>query len=92
MQQIKFEWDENKNQNNIKIRDIDFNIVKNFDFQSALIIEDIRYDYGEKRYSAIGYITSFLYVLIFSYRNNAIRVISLRRANKKERIKYYEKK
>jgi uncharacterized DUF497 family protein len=45
---------------------------------------DDRYDYGEIRYRAYGYIDGAAYCLTFTSRNELVRPISLRRAHAKE--------
>ena len=86
---MEIEYDLAKNEKNIKERGLSFKLVNDFDFDSALIVEDGRHDYGEPRYLALGYIGSHLHVLVFTPRDAALRVISLRKANPKE-IKKYE--
>jgi uncharacterized DUF497 family protein len=85
---IEIEFDLIKSNQNIKSRGIDFNSANHFQWNSALIIEDTRKDYGEKRYSTIGFIKDRLHVMIFTPKETAIRVISLRKANKREITKY----
>ncbi len=86
---IEIEYDPTKNQQNIKDRGLSFNLAINFDWDTAIMVEDTRKDYGEPRYSAIGFIESRLHVLVFTPRNEAIRVISLRKANDRE-VKRYD--
>lgn len=88
---MKIEFDPEKNNKNIIERDLSFERVKEFDFNTALFEIDDRRDYGEVRIIALGYIAERLHVLIFTKRES-IRVISLRRANKKERLRYENKK
>jgi uncharacterized DUF497 family protein len=45
---------------------------------------DDRYDYGEVRYRAYGFIDGVAYCLAFTTRNGQVRPISLRRAHAKE--------
>jgi len=59
-----------------------------FEWEGALVLEDNRKDYGETRYCALGYIDLRLYHIVVTYRNDIIRVISLRKANKRE-VKIY---
>ncbi len=40
--------------------------------------EDDRMDYGETRYCALGYIDTRLYHVVFTYRDEKVRVISLK--------------
>jgi len=49
---------------------------------------DDRYDYGEIRYRAYGYIDGAAYCLTFTSRNELVRPISLRRAHAKEMRRY----
>ncbi len=85
---IEIEYNPKKNQQNIKERGISFDTANNFEWDSALVIEDTRKDYGEPRYSAIGFIDNRLHVLVFTPRDEAIRVISLRKANNREVTRY----
>ncbi|PIE72106.1 MAG: hypothetical protein CSA20_09455 [Deltaproteobacteria bacterium] len=85
---VKVEYDPNKNQRNIEQRGLSFEMVKNFEFDTALVWKDDRQDYGEIRYCALGYIGLCLHQLVFTFRNNSIRVISLRKANKREVNRY----
>ena len=85
---MKIEYDEAKNQNNINDRGISFELANDFDFSSALIVKDTRKDYQESRFFSLGYIARRLYALVFTPRNESIRVISLRKANSREVKKY----
>ena len=62
-----------------------------FEWESAIETIDDRSDYNEERWVALGFIDNRLHVLIYSLRGNNIRLISLRKANNRER-KYYEEK
>ena len=85
-----YEWDEQKRAANKARHRVDFLVVVDFDWDSALVAPDDRYDYGEERYVSIGPINGRLHVLIFTRRDAAVRVISLRKANERE-VKQYEK-
>ena len=61
-----------------------------FEFETAHIQTDTRYDYGEVRYVAIGLIDGRLHVLCFTETPDGIRVISLRKANDRE-VKHHAK-
>ncbi|MBF0230717.1 MAG: BrnT family toxin [Desulfamplus sp.] len=82
---MKFEWDENKNQLNIKNHKIDFNdVVKMFN-KPMLVFLDDRADYDEDRYIGIGFLKSFIAFIVFMEKiDNTIRIISARKANKHE--------
>jgi uncharacterized protein len=64
--------------------------VEGFEFDTALVIIDDRRDYGEVRYRALGMIDHRLHALVFTGRTGKTRVISLRRANDRERRNYAE--
>ena len=61
-----------------------------FEWGEAVIWVDERYEYGEARMCAIGYVGLRLYVAVFVDRGEARRVISLRKANDKEVKRYAE--
>ena len=86
---MKITYDQKKQQRNIAERDLSFDLVAQIDWQSALIKEDNRFDYGETRYIAHGLINNRLYVAVFTQTPEGIRIISFRKANKRE-VKNYE--
>jgi uncharacterized DUF497 family protein len=82
------EFDAAKSERNARERGLPFSLVAAFDFDSALIVKDLRRDYGEVRYRAIGQMSDVVAVVVFTMREDAVRVISLRLANTKERLRY----
>jgi|GEM_PF-709612 len=58
------------------------------DFVAVASIEDDRFDYNETRIRAYGFIDGVAHALVFTFRGQAIRVISLRRAREKEMRRY----
>jgi uncharacterized DUF497 family protein len=62
------------------------------DLDEFTIVEDDRFDYGEPRYRAYGYIEGAAYCLVFTIRNERYRPISLRRAHAKEMRRYAPQK
>ncbi len=85
---VKTRFDLKKNLRNIADRSLPFELVDSFEWDTALIAQDTRKDYGEHRYITIGLIDEVLYVIVFTPRNDRPHVISLRRANLRERRKY----
>lgn len=90
---MKFEWDENKNQANIKKHRLDFEFAK-WAFNDDEGIKKInRIVDGEVRYQLIAQIEGIVIVLvIFTMRDENYRIISARRSSKKEREVYNAKK
>ena len=85
---MRFEFDPAKNERNIKERGISFASSAEFDWTTALVLRSDRT--GEARYMAVGEIEGRLHVLVYTKRGQALRIISLRRANSRE-VKRYQK-
>jgi uncharacterized DUF497 family protein len=82
-------FDPAKNAANIRERGLSFSLVQDeFDWGSALIGEDTRKDYGERRYEALGYVGSRLHVVVYAAAADSVRVISFRKANRREVTRY----
>jgi len=82
-------FDPDKNKRNIEERGLDFNNAIHLDLNDALVWEDTRNDYAETRYIALGPIDNRVFILCFTIVNNhEMRVISFRKANKREVAKY----
>ncbi len=88
---MNYVWDLQKAASNFEKHGIYFaDAVGVFEDEQALSIEDIT-DYGEERFVSVGmdYLGRILTV-VFTYRNDEIRIISARKATKKERLAYEE--
>ena len=85
-----FEWDESKNNINRAKHKIDFmDAVQVFFDEHRTSKIDSRHDYGESRYQVIGMSNERVLFVVYTERSeNTIRVISARKANKKERAAY----
>ena len=58
------------------------------DLEIAVVIEDDRFEYGEARYRAFGFIDARPHCLVFTAKEGDVRAISLRRAHWKEFNRY----
>jgi uncharacterized DUF497 family protein len=93
---LKFEWDADKAQRNLKKHGISFELASEaFRDPMALVVQD-RFENDEFRWKTIGYVREVLLVLVahtVSYELNSevIRIISARRADKRERKAYEQK-
>ncbi len=83
-----FAWDENKRQANITKHGVDFTDAALILADDPLIWKDSREEYGEQRCIAIGERNDLHYVVVFTPRDGACRIISARRANARERKRY----
>ena len=88
---MEYEWDEAKAKANLARHKVDFSDATEFDWETAIETYDDRSDYGEDRWIALGFIRDKLYVLVYTLRSDKIRIISLRKAKKRER-NFYEAK
>jgi len=85
---VEITYDPRKNERNIRERGLSFELAAKFDLGSAVFYADRRRDYGENRTLALGLIGDALFALVFTMRAGTLRVISLRKANRKERNRY----
>ncbi|WP_422023704.1 BrnT family toxin [Pyruvatibacter mobilis] len=85
---MEFEWDDAKAAANLAKHGVAFDEILDFRWDRAILLEDTRRDYGEPRYIALGPIASRIYVVVFTRRSPAIRLISLRKANRREVASY----
>ena len=83
---IEYEWDEGKDKANIAAGRLGFASVADFEWETALIIPSPRS--GESRWAAIGYIGNRLHYVVYTTRQDRIRIISLRRASRQEERLY----
>ena len=82
------DFDPTKSARNERERGIAFERFGDMDFETAIAIEDTRKDYGERRLRVLGTIDGKLHAAVITPRGETIRVISLRRANKREELAY----
>ena len=88
---MEITYDRTKNTENTNIRNLSFEQVVDFDFETANFTIDKRKNYGEIRRCAIGYLGNRLHALVFTETLKGIRVISFRKANKREVANYEQK-
>ena len=86
---LAYEWDEAKRRSNITKHGVDFNAMRAFDWGGAIVQRDD--DHDEQRWIATGFIDLRLYVVVYTEPGeNRIRIISLRKASKREEISYVQ--
>ena len=86
---MELEWDEEKRQKALIERGVDFADVDRFEPESLQTFEDLRFDYGETRFNTYGYLDGALCTYCWTQRGSRTRIISMRKANDRER-KIYE--
>lgn len=85
---MRYTYHPSKNERNLAERGIPFSLAEELDWSTALVVEDTRKLYPERRFQVLGFIGERLHMLVFTPRDGAVHVISLRRANKRERNRY----
>lgn len=85
---MRITFDPKKNADNIRERQLSFDEVSKFEWSNAVILEDVRKDYGERRFRVFGYMEERLYAVVFTPREDAVHVISFRKANSREVKRY----
>ena len=92
MNQISFEWDQEKNKSNIKKHGISFEeAVTVFADESAILFDDPEHSESEERFLLLGMSESArICIVCHCYRASdmVIRIISARKATKKEKSRY----
>ncbi|EGG93057.1 hypothetical protein IMCC1989_1782 [gamma proteobacterium IMCC1989] len=86
---MKIEYNQAKNQANIEERGLSFDDVVLLDWDTALIAQDMR-SHDEQRFIALASLGGRLHVACYTWRGEVRRVISFRKANKRE-VAIYEK-
>lgn len=85
---MQIEFDREKRSTTLKVRGLDMARATEVFAGPTMTVEDGRRNYGEVRYITIGYLEASMVVLVWTHRNNRLRVISMRKANERERRLY----
>jgi hypothetical protein len=86
---IRFEWDDAKNDRCVGERGFGFaDILPAFLDPNRRVERDGRRDYGEERFRLYGRVAGRLFVIAYTRRETATRIISARKANARERDRY----
>lgn len=87
---MNFEWDQGKSDTCFDDRGFDFEYAASaFADPHRIIRQDKRYSYSEDRYQLIGRVGKCLFMLVYTPRQDVIRIISARKANARE-ARHYE--
>lgn len=87
---MRFDWDENKAESNFRQHGITFDdAVTIFADPYLLFTEDVKHSEEEEREWGIGEAENgLIIVVVFTVRGDTFRIISARKATKKERFQY----
>jgi hypothetical protein len=86
---MRFAWDEAKRRENLRKHGIDFIGIEAVFAGLTVTMLDDRFDYGEKRFTTLGVLEDRVVVVAHTERRSVIRVISVRKASKREQQRYF---
>jgi len=87
---MHFEWDEQKNQVNIRKHGLDFADALAVFAGVTFTFEDDRFDYEEQRFITLGMLAGKVIVIAHTERDDKVRIISMRKATKYEQKLYFQ--
>ena len=85
---MPIEYDPTKRSATLQGRGLDMARAGDVFDGATLTVEDDRRDYGEDRFITIGFIDDAMAVPVWTPRDGVQRIISMRRANERERRLY----
>ena len=86
-----FEWDEDKNQENIAKHGLKFEDAEHVFNGATFTFEDTRYDYSEPRFITFGLLHERMIVIAHTPRGETTCIISMRKGNKREQKTYSQR-
>lgn len=86
---MRITFDPAKNDRNVTERGLSFDLASELEWSTALTVEDTRRNYGELRLRVLALLNGRLHAIVVTPREDELRIISFRKANRKEE-KLYE--
>jgi uncharacterized DUF497 family protein len=69
-------------------RGLDFEETPEFFEGQTIDIPDVRQNYGETRIKSVGHLRGRMMIVVWTPRNDARHIISMRKANDREKARY----
>ncbi|MGH6811019.1 MAG: BrnT family toxin [Methylocella sp.] len=85
---MRIEFDPDKDAINRQQHGLSLADAARLEIESAAVVPDERYPYGEVRFRAYGWMDGRLHMLAFTMRGDVLRAISLRKVNAREVKRY----
>lgn len=85
---VEIEYDKAKDAKNRAKHSLSLEDAERLDWNAALTVPDKRRSYGEERFTASVPMAGRLHVVVFTLRGTLMRIISLRKANRRENKRY----
>jgi hypothetical protein len=89
---VRYEWDEAKRRSNLWRHRIDFAKLHEVFEGAPVTYRDDRYDYGEERLITLGLLKGCVVAIVHTESDDVIRIISARKAERHEEIKYFKER
>ncbi|WML85132.1 BrnT family toxin [Thiothrix subterranea] len=87
---MRFTWSETKRAINTKLHGLDFVDAPRVFEGITFTFEDDRFDYSEQRFITLGLLAGVLVSIVHTENDHEIRIISFRKATKREEVIYYD--
>ena len=87
---VVFTWSEAKRESNRQKHRLDFTDAVAVFTGLTFTLEDVRYCYSERRYITLGLLRNFPVCIIHTDHANQIRIISFRKATRREAEIYFD--
>jgi uncharacterized DUF497 family protein len=88
---MTYGWDKAKSRKNFAKHGLDFQDAEQVFAGPCVTFEDSRFDYGEERLITLGLLAGRVLVIAHAPRGPATRIISMRKANRREQEVYYKR-
>lgn len=87
---MRYTWDEAKRKANLKKHGLDFTDAEKVFAGPMAVFEDMREGYGEQRMIGIGRLDCLVVLVVHIESDEAIRIISMRKADSDETNLFYQ--
>ena len=81
-------YDPAKRERTLRERGLDFELAVEVFADLTIDIPDLRRDYGEPRINTVGHLRGRMVIVCWTPRGNNRHVISMRKANEREKARY----
>ena len=88
---MQYEWDEQKRLSNVRKHGIDFRDAVEIFESDTVLMEDERFNYGERRFVSLGLLRGRVIVVVHTEQAGVTRIISARKATKYEQTIYLQR-
>ena len=87
---MQYRWDEHKRLSNARKHGIDFRDAVAVFEGDTVLMEDERFNYGERRFVSLGLLRGRVIVVVHTEQAGVTRIISARKATKYEQTIYLQ--